>query len=107
MPAFCNKGRAPPPAPKKTKPALMLTLLPDTRFFNCTFQVLSAACLRACTSWLSNSSKPSFFCNESTKLRVKEPKSTSLPKRSEEHTSELQSRPHLVCRLLLEKKKKK
>src|SRR2546422_5557994 len=29
-----------------------------------------------------------------------------LPKRSEEHTSELQSRLHLVCRLLLEKKKK-
>src|SRR3989442_5383732 len=28
-----------------------------------------------------------------------------LPDRSEEHTSELQSRPHLVCRLLLEKKK--
>src|SRR5690554_7339746 len=30
---------------------------------------------------------------------------TLLP-RSEEHTSELQSRPHLVCRLLLEKKNK-
>src|SRR2546422_1869014 len=30
-----------------------------------------------------------------------------LPPRSEEHTSELQSRLHLVCRLLLEKKKKK
>src|SRR2546422_5429439 len=29
-----------------------------------------------------------------------------LIKRSEEHTSELQSRLHLVCRLLLEKKKK-
>src|SRR3712207_7086532 len=28
------------------------------------------------------------------------------PPRSEEHTSELQSRPYLVCRLLLEKKKK-
>src|SRR3989442_9675624 len=28
-------------------------------------------------------------------------------RRSEEHTSELQSRPHLVCRLLLEKKKKR
>src|SRR3989442_8241990 len=27
------------------------------------------------------------------------------PARSEEHTSELQSRPHLVCRLLLEKTK--
>src|SRR3989442_15884920 len=31
----------------------------------------------------------------------------TLQRRSEEHTSELQSRPHLVCRLLLEKKKKK
>src|SRR5579872_3035373 len=30
-----------------------------------------------------------------------------VDERSEEHTSELQSRPHLVCRLLLEKKKKK
>src|SRR3712207_8128324 len=29
------------------------------------------------------------------------------PRRSEEHTSELQSRQYLVCRLLLEKKKKK
>src|SRR5437870_9821079 len=28
-----------------------------------------------------------------------------VPSRSEEHTSELQSRGHLVCRLLLEKKK--
>src|SRR5256884_3311809 len=30
----------------------------------------------------------------------------SSPERSEEHTSELQSRLHLVCRLLLEKKNK-
>src|SRR2546422_1459726 len=30
-----------------------------------------------------------------------------VTERSEEHTSELQSRLHLVCRLLLEKKKKK
>src|SRR5690554_7690165 len=29
----------------------------------------------------------------------------AIDARSEEHTSELQSRPHLVCRLLLEKKK--
>src|SRR2546426_10761266 len=32
---------------------------------------------------------------------------SSLPERSEEHTSELQSPCNLVCRLLLEKKKKK
>src|SRR5690554_2993695 len=38
--------------------------------------------------------------------RVHRPRSPKT-KRSEEHTSELQSRPHLVCRLLLEKKKKK
>src|SRR5690554_7477311 len=40
--------------------------------------------------------------------RIKElvDNSLMLVTRSEEHTSELQSRPHLVCRLLLEKKKK-
>src|SRR5690349_23478258 len=32
---------------------------------------------------------------------------SKTPKRSEEHTSELQSRRDLVCRLLLEKKKKR
>src|SRR5256885_8932166 len=34
-------------------------------------------------------------------------RSRSRPQRSEEHTSELQSPCNLVCRLLLEKKKKK
>src|SRR2546422_5156311 len=34
------------------------------------------------------------------------PRRASCATRSEEHTSELQSRLHLVCRLLLEKKKK-
>src|SRR5688572_31461454 len=33
--------------------------------------------------------------------------STPIPRRSEEHTSELQSQSNLVCRLLLEKKKNK
>src|SRR2546422_4144589 len=37
-------------------------------------------------------------------FRAVQPKNKN---RSEEHTSELQSRLHLVCRLLLEKKKKK
>src|SRR2546422_10531612 len=36
-----------------------------------------------------------------------EHRTSSVEERSEEHTSELQSRLHLVCRLLLEKKKKK
>src|SRR5690554_7655053 len=39
--------------------------------------------------------------------RITESRKYPTGLRSEEHTSELQSRPHLVCRLLLEKKKKK
>src|SRR5690554_7470719 len=50
-------------------------------------------------------------CVDSCRLRLLvaiNPNGTihELRVRSEEHTSELQSRPHLVCRLLLEKKKK-
>src|SRR5690625_6057307 len=41
--------------------------------------------------------------NKRYKLSNKSPQAQG--KRSEEHTSELQSRGHLVCRLLLEKKK--
>src|SRR2546429_2854964 len=37
---------------------------------------------------------------------ISEPPRSAYTSRSEEHTSELQSRLHLVCRLLLEKKKK-
>src|SRR3712207_7093470 len=43
-------------------------------------------------------------------IRSEDPPRRSLTftgRRSEEHTSELQSRQYLVCRLLLEKKKKK
>src|SRR5258708_29848626 len=40
------------------------------------------------------------------KRLVKAPRVLNDPARSEEHTSELQSPDHLVCRLLLEKKKK-
>src|SRR5438445_7903912 len=41
----------------------------------------------------------------STRVLTKKPTISSVA-RSEEHTSELQSRQYLVCRLLLEKKKK-
>src|SRR5439155_24655385 len=42
-----------------------------------------------------------------SRLFARRPAKRREIKRSEEHTSELQSRGHLVCRLLLEKKKKK
>src|SRR5689334_24350682 len=38
---------------------------------------------------------------------IVDPPDGQFPERSEEHTSELQSQFHLVCRLLLEKKKNK
>src|SRR5690554_7323203 len=60
--------------------------------------------------------KTAKFCSDICRLRAYrvrhgisepfEPKEGKKQARSEEHTSELQSRPHLVCRLLLEKKKR-
>src|SRR5207249_7653838 len=53
---------------------------------------------------------PWFFPADTMKLRALDGSgscSTSAGTRSEEHTSELQSRFDLVCRLLLEKKKKR
>src|SRR2546422_6178566 len=44
---------------------------------------------------------------ESVVAKVHESEPSTIDSRSEEHTSELQSRLHLVCRLLLEKKKNK
>src|SRR2546429_5658122 len=54
------------------------------------------------TLFRSTSSGP----NASTDDRPFDRSVHRAPARSEEHTSELQSRLHLVCRLLLEKKKK-
>src|SRR5215510_15364362 len=48
--------------------------------------------------WLQGHPSPSYILRGAM-CRIRKP-----PRRSEEHTSELQSRGHLVCRLLLEKK---
>src|SRR2546429_1625584 len=45
--------------------------------------------------------------DSSSRVEAEESGIDAYKARSEEHTSELQSRLHLVCRLLLEKKKKK
>src|SRR2546429_6302105 len=59
---------------------------------------------------LSASATSRVICSASSSgsccSRSRRPRSDSPSTRSEEHTSELQSRLHLVCRLLLEKKKK-
>src|SRR3712207_7595875 len=46
------------------------------------------------------------YYDELERIRTEGVDAEELAKRSEEHTSELQSRQYLVCRLLLEKKKK-
>src|SRR5688572_31211232 len=68
--------------------------------------------LSSCTS-STPSFTPARICNTPTsvtRLRASFKRSRIFgepPSRSEEHTSELQSQSNLVCRLLLEKKKKK
>src|SRR5258708_15503956 len=83
------------------------TLFPYTTLFrsrisrtsHCTFGFCVSS---RCVMWLSPSSRPQ--CLMSRPL-VEVTVGTLKLVRSEEHTSELQSPDHLVCRLLLEKKK--
>src|SRR5687767_15395412 len=67
------------------------TLFPYTTLFR------SRSVVRREATWLERTRRFSGYTRMSGKS----------PKRSEEHTSELQSLAYLVCRLLLEKKKKK
>src|SRR5690348_18174509 len=53
----------------------------------------------------SSSSTSGVTPTDSCVIRTPRPRSTTASSRSEEHTTELQSPVHLVCRLLLEKKK--
>src|SRR5438445_7435324 len=70
---------------------------------------------RSCAAWIWMSGQvsvvrvPSTYTSGSLlPCMLSLPRSSSNgQRRSEEHTSELQSRQYLVCRLLLEKKKKK
>src|SRR5690625_6549027 len=63
--------------------------------------VLIAAGVRPNTSWLDGI----INLDDRGLIEIDDYLQTSDSNRSEEHTSELQSRGHLVCRLLLEKKK--
>src|SRR5258708_22298167 len=82
------------------------------------YQGLCKICLRPCTPTMASgwqrlrlrnlsvylsSNAPIMRLASITRWQWQIPK---LSRRSEEHTSELQSPDHLVCRLLLEKKKK-
>src|SRR3989442_11514203 len=66
---------------------------------------LPISCRRAMTSALLCGTANSINSRIGRNWLPSSASSEGTGKRSEEHTSELQSRPHLVCRLLLEKKK--
>src|SRR5688572_32635056 len=74
------------------------TLFPYTTLFR------SPRCARV--SAISTRASP-ICCNRPLRERSRHARSNRRVDRSEEHTSELQSQSNLVCRLLLEKKKKK
>src|SRR5260370_20904996 len=85
------------------------TLFPYTTLFRSRLYVATS---RPCPSFAHTTSPPSVCPDSVSTLRSLAGLATSTtrrsmpPGRSEEHTSELQSHLNLVCRLLLEKKKK-
>src|SRR3989442_6275534 len=68
----------------------------------------SGECPRYTKTWMPRQSPAAASLRYGRHPKASEtPPPHAPPPRSEEHTSELQSRPHLVCRLLLEKKNSK
>src|SRR5690606_40304312 len=85
------------------------TLFPYTTLFRSVIKVPDAIAPKYTGgrySGSSNSTEPGYYLVNTYKLESR-PLYNLPALRSEEHTSELQSRENLVCRLLLEKKKKK
>src|SRR5690625_5880328 len=86
----------------------------DTLWTRCTRRYSDGrAGSRHCSCWppslrpASSASVPtSSTPKRTTTATAKRTATATAQQRSEEHTSELQSRGHLVCRLLLEKKNK-
>src|SRR5690606_42026707 len=76
------------------------TLFPYTTLFRSSPAKRPAG---VCASWPA----PRRWRAKFTRSQTPGPDGGGATRRSEEHTSELQSRENLVCRLLLEKKKKK
>src|SRR2546430_15402334 len=76
------------------------TLFPYTTLFRSLFDGKSLA------EWQSEDGTPAKWVVRDGAFEVAPHTGAIVTKRSEEHTSELQSQSNLVCRLLLEKKKK-
>src|SRR5439155_21418657 len=108
--------------PSTTYPLFLLLLSPPPRSTLFPYTTLFRSCKRWCLKSRPRSQTASFprprrskrlrSLTQSPSPKVRHQTNSSVlelstSSRSEEHTSELQSRGHLVCRLLLEKKKYK
>src|SRR3712207_8212669 len=76
------------------------TLFPYTTLFP-----ISPCCRRSSSG--RRSRRSAWATSATSRPHTSRGRASAARTRSEEHTSELQSRQYLVCRLLLEKKKKK
>src|SRR2546421_3462296 len=84
------------------------TLFPYTTLFRSVLFACGATQRAARRMTKSECRNPKEIRNPKSEIgKEPETRNSRLENRSEEHTSELQSRSDLVCRLLLEKKKKK
>src|SRR5947209_13647688 len=92
-------GLESPTGTKALRPVHSQPFSSTARYVLCTLVPLKTT-LALCASWKNAGSRGSVRTRDLPTHVVKRWKS-----RSEEHTSELQSRQYLVCRLLLEKKK--
>src|SRR3712207_8891866 len=82
------------------------TLFPYTTLFRSGSGKQQAATTMAFVRLLKDLLRDKKFGNRIVPIVPDESRTFGMDARSEEHTSELQSRQYLVCRLLLEKKKK-
>src|SRR2546422_6116202 len=81
------------------------TLFPYTTLFRSRLATFAPEVVEIDLVVLDAADRPTGRRSLSRASAMATPRSTGWRLRSEEHTSELQSRLHLVCRLLLEKKK--
>src|SRR3712207_7884811 len=90
------------PYPPLFRSILLMKQMRGTSYFVACRQTVSL-----CASTPSTAENTTTAPSSTRKDRSTSAVKSTCPGRSEEHTSELQSRQYLVCRLLLEKKKKK
>src|SRR5690606_40983908 len=97
---------SPVSAPSATFSVFSLTASPPTDIYSLSLHdaLPISRRPRACRRVRSDRPRPGAWIPTSISSRRPAARSSCSPRRSEEHTSELQSRENLVCRLLLEKK---